>query len=84
MTQMRWLELLSTVRIGSKSRALNWHAARFIKIMTVLFFAKLPAVKPQNPGASFNSARWYSYAPDAFTGSLMYWPLARDAGRREN
>ena len=36
--QMRWLELLSTVRIGSKSRALNWHVARSTKIMTVLFF----------------------------------------------
>jgi hypothetical protein len=41
MMQMRWLELLSTVRIGSKNKIPNWHVAHFTKIMIELFFPKV-------------------------------------------
>ncbi len=41
MTQMRWLELLSTVRIGSKKQSTEQARSPFTKIMTVLFFRKV-------------------------------------------
>ncbi len=37
---MRWLELLSAVRLGKKA-VQSWLEAHFIKIMTVLYFHKV-------------------------------------------
>jgi hypothetical protein len=41
MEQMRWLELLSAIRLGSKKVAQNWLEARFIKITIELYFPKV-------------------------------------------
>ncbi len=38
---MRWLELLSAVRLGSKKAVQSWLEAHFIKIMTALYFHKV-------------------------------------------
>lgn len=38
---MRWLELLSAVRLGSKKVVQNWLVAHSIKIMTALYFLKV-------------------------------------------
>jgi hypothetical protein len=38
---MRWLELLSAIRLGSKKVVQNWLEAHFIKIMIELYFPKV-------------------------------------------
>lgn len=37
---MRWVELLSAIRLGSKNVVLNWLEAHSTKIMTELYFLK--------------------------------------------